>query len=77
MKLEPVCGMWFIHTYDHAYEMDNFYKFTKESDVMSFISREIVTTCYGKNVKRGEHEEIHNVKHSVDYCVEEDEDDRI
>lgn len=77
MKLEPVCDMWFIHTYDHAYEMDNFYKFTTESDVMNFIYGEIVTTCYGKDVKRGEHEEINNVKHSVDYCVEKDEDDGI
>lgn len=74
MKLEPVCDMWFIHTYDEDYEMDNFYKLANESDVMSFISRETVTTYYGRDVKRGEHEGILNIKHSTDYCVEEDED---
>lgn len=73
MKLKPVYDMWFIHTYDEEYEMDNFYKLANESDVMNFISGEIVTTCYGKDVKRGEHETINNIKHSVDYCINEDE----
>lgn len=74
MKLKSVCDMWFIHAYDEEYEMDNFYKFANESDVMNFIFGEIVTTCYGKDVKRGEHETINNIKHSVDYCVEGNED---
>lgn len=73
MKLKPKCELWTVRTYDHDYEMENFYKFTNESDVANFASGKIAVTCWGVGVRLGKHEEICTLKHTIDYDVEVDE----
>lgn len=67
MKLKPKSETWIVRTYDHDYEMENFYKFTNESDTVNFVFGEIATTCWGNYVRLGKHEEVCTLKCTTVY----------
>lgn len=73
MKLKPMCEIWTVRTYDYDYEIENFYKFTNESDTVNFASGEIATTCWNNDVRLGKHEEIRTLEHTIKYDVEVNE----
>lgn len=62
---------WIVRTYDKDYEIENFYRFETELDVINFISKKVVTSYFGNKVVLGEHEKICSIRYAIDYDINE------
>lgn len=75
MKLKQSFNKWVVKTHDYDFDMDNFYGFKTEEDILDFISGEYVIDYWDREVHLCYNEIVDTINHEIQYDIDWSDED--